>query len=390
MPRARKYDGVVYRRDGTQIWWIRYRDRRGIARRESSQTTDWEEASKKLRERLLARDANLLEVVRKGETLTYGQWSDSFLENYSKPPMRAEGTHQANERCIKHLKAAFGATRLVDVTADSIDTYLRERLRAPVIVKMKLGYKELRIVKSTTVHQEFRVLRRMLNVAVRKKLLAVNPCSGVEFPVAVKGLFRPHYVAWSEQQKIESRAPQYLRNVVRIITETGLRIYKELIPMRKDQVDLQNAVVWIPDSKTPNGTAEVPLTSLAIEAFKNQMAIAGEGPYLFPSDLNSTGHLKKLKTVWTKTLQRAKIPYFRIYDLRSAYATRLSAGGVADEWVTQLLRQSDAQVFKKYSQMKLRMKREALEKLNRRANEMATVGEADAFSTAPLCTEVLQ
>ncbi|MGA8145771.1 MAG: hypothetical protein WB987_17940, partial [Candidatus Acidiferrales bacterium] len=62
----------------------------------------------------------------------------------------------------------------------------------------------------------------------------------------------------------------------------------------------------------------------------------------------------------------------------------------ADEWVTQLLRQSDAQVFKKYSQMKLRMKREALEKLNRRANEMATVGEADAFSTAPLCTEVLQ
>ena len=131
MPRTRKYDGVVYRRAGTQIWWIRYRDRKGIARRESSQTADWEEANKKLRERLLARDANLLEVVRKGETLTYGQWSDSFLENYSKPPMRAEGTHQANERCIKHLKAAFGATRLVDVTADSIDMYLRERLRAP-------------------------------------------------------------------------------------------------------------------------------------------------------------------------------------------------------------------------------------------------------------------
>lgn len=52
------------------------------------------------------------------------------------------------------------------------------------------------------------------------------------------------------------------------------------------------------------------------------------------------------------------------------HATRLSAGGVADEWVTQMLRQGDAQVFKKYSQMKLKMKREALEKLNRRVNEM--------------------
>jgi integrase len=80
---------------------------------------------------------------------------------------------------------------------------------------------------------------------------------------------------------------------------------------------------------------------------------------------------RKRGTVWSKTLRRAKVPYFRIYDLRSTYATRLSAGGVADEWVTQMLRQGDAQVFKKYSHMKLQMKREALEKLNRRASEMA-------------------
>ncbi len=38
--------------------------------------------------------------------------------------------------------------------------------------------------------------------------------------------------------------------------------------MKKDQVDLPNGVVWIPDSKTPNGTAEVPLTPLAVEAFR--------------------------------------------------------------------------------------------------------------------------
>jgi hypothetical protein len=48
---------------------------------------------------------------------------------------------------------------------------------------------------------------------------------------------------------------------------------------------------------------------------------------------------------------------------------RLLAGS-PDEWVTQLLRQGDSQVFKRYSQMKLQMKREALEKINRQANEM--------------------
>ncbi len=384
MPRARKYDGVVYPRTGTSIWWIRYRDRNGVPRRESSLTADWQEANKRLRERLQSRDDNLLEIRRKGETLTYGQWADFFLETYSKPPMRAAKTHEANGRCIMHLKTALGMSKLGDITADSIESYLRDRLRQRVRVKVKIGYRQLGLIKSTTVHQEFRVLRRMLNVAVRKRLLLANPCSGVEFPVAVKGLFRPHYVTWSEQQRIESHASECLRNAVRIITETGLRVYKELTPMRKDQVDIQNAVVWIPDSKTPNGVAEVPLSPLAIQAFSSQMAITGEGPFLFPSDRNRSGHQTTFKTVWHKTLRRASIPYFRIYDLRSTYATRLSAGGVADEWVTQMLRQGDAQVFKKYSQMKLQMKREALEKLNRRANEMAPT------SPAPMCTVMMQ
>lgn len=40
-------------------------------------------------------------------------------------------------------------------------------------------------------------------------------------------------MTWSEQQKIEFAAPEYLRNVIRIITETGLRIYQELAPMKK-------------------------------------------------------------------------------------------------------------------------------------------------------------
>ena len=139
--------------------------------------------------------------------------------------------------------------------------------------------------------------------------------------------------------------------------------------MRKDQVDLVNNYVWIPDSKTPNGIAEVPLTAIALEAFRDQISISGNGPWLFPSDSNPARYQQSFKKTWSSTLRKDGISYFRLYDLRSTYATRLSAGGVADEWVTQLLRQGDSKVFKKYSQMKLQMKREALEKLNRHANE---------------------
>ncbi len=190
----------------------------------------------------------------------------------------------------------------------------------------------------------------------------------------LKGFFRPRYMTRSEQQKIERHAPAYLRNIIRIITETGLRVYKELAAMRKDRVDLANKVVFVEDSKTPTGVAEVPLIDMAAEAFRSQIELAGPGPWLFPSPQNPIGHQTNFRKTWERALRRAGVPYFRLYDLRSTHATRLSAGGVADEWVTQLLRQTDAKVFKKYSQMKLQMKRDALTKLNRRANETAAVG----------------
>jgi integrase len=373
MSRPVVHDGVVYRREGSKFLWIAYRDKSGKRHRESTSTDDWSEAQKKLRGRLEARDSNVLHVVRKGESLSFGEWADCFLENYSRPPVRQPGTHEANLRCVQHLKKAFATWPLTKVGPDEIEQYLRDRLRQRVRIRLSKGYREVGFIKPTTVHQEMRVLRRMLNVAVRKRLLMSNPCAMVEFPVALKGLFRPHYVTWSEQQRIEMKAMPHLRNAIRIIVETGLRVKKELLPMKKSQIDFRNGVLWIPDSKTPNGVAEIPLTTLALEAFRDQVAISGTGEFLFPSDLNQEGHLRSLRTAWRKALKRAGVSYFRLYDLRSTYATRLSAGGVADEWVIQMLRQGDSQVFKKYSQMKLQMKREALDKINRRANEMNRV-----------------
>jgi integrase len=367
MARPKKHDGVLYRRG--RFWWMRYRDRDGTRHLESTETTDWQEAQTRLRERLQARDENVLAVVRRGQQPTFHEWADFFLEHYSQPPFRSRKTHAANQNVLKHLKPVFGEQRLSAIGAEDVEEYLRRRLRQPKRVRTRLGYRELGLLKPATVHQEFRVLRRVLNVAVKKKFVAANPCNSAEFPVRINGLFRPHYMSWSEQQRIELHAPRYLRNVIRIITETGLRVYKELAPVRKDQLDLANAVVWIPDSKTSAGVGEVPLTDLAVEAFRDQLSLAGPGPWLFPSDRNPRGYQASFKKVWRTTLERAGVPYFRIYDLRSTYATRLSAGGVADEWVTQLLRQSDAKVFKKYSQMKLAMKREALRSLNRQAGE---------------------
>jgi hypothetical protein len=103
----------------------------------------------------------------------------------------------------------------------------------------------------------------------------------------------------------------------------------------------------------------VPLTDLAVAALREQVQFAGQSPYLFPSE-NAVGHQTTFKRVWRLTLRRAKVPYFRIYDLRWTYATPSSAGGGGGRVRDAALRQGDAKVFKKYSL--LQMKREALAK----------------------------
>jgi hypothetical protein len=65
-------------------------------------TADWKEAHRKLRERLQARDDNALEIVRKGEHLSFTQWAELFLEHYSKPPLRTPKTHDSYTRCVMH------------------------------------------------------------------------------------------------------------------------------------------------------------------------------------------------------------------------------------------------------------------------------------------------
>ena len=127
----------------------------------------------------------------------------------------------------------------------------------------------------------------------------------------------------------------------------------------------------LPDSKTVNGIADMPMTDRARHAFASQMKQSGDSDYLFPSPRmgSSKPHITAVRTLWDRTLKRAGLPHFSLYELRHTFATRLSAGGVADHFVTQMLRQGDSQVFKRYSQAKLNMMREALSKLDRQANE---------------------
>jgi integrase len=282
--RPRKGDGGVYPRGDSQFWQVWYRDQKGEIQRESSGTTDRDEAERFLCDRLAARDDGRLSTVLKSKQLTFNQWADWFLERRSKPPFRSDGNHQQNLNALKFLRPVFGNVPLSDITSEAIEDYLAKRLEDGRRIQTKFGVQFRGTIKPATAHQEFRILSHMLNVAVKQKRLADNPCRAVEFPVSVsKSTRKPHYMTASEQTKIEFAAPSYLRNLVVIVVETGLRYKKELFPMKKDQIDLDNWVVHIADSKTANGIGDMPLTAAARDAFQRQIQESQGSEYLFPS-----------------------------------------------------------------------------------------------------------
>ena len=178
MARPSKHDGVVY----PAKWHTVLVDAlpgpdADSAIEESTGTTDWKEAQQKLRERLQARDDNILEIVRKGEQtdVSGNGRSCSWRTTPSRRCARAK-THEAHT-CgpCTHLKQAFGASEAGGaLSATRSKAICARRLRQRVRRKTEAGVVEKGLLKPSTVHQEFRVLRRMLNRGGSEEAAAVE------------------------------------------------------------------------------------------------------------------------------------------------------------------------------------------------------------------------
>ena len=138
MARPVKHDGGLLKHEGSKFWWMQYRDKSGKRQRKSIGTQDWNEGQQRLRgECLQARDKTSLSSLRRGQCLAVSEWADFYLENFSRPPLRAASTHEANRRAVKHISKVFGDVRLADLSADDIELYLRQRLRARVLTRTR-------------------------------------------------------------------------------------------------------------------------------------------------------------------------------------------------------------------------------------------------------------
>jgi integrase len=244
----------------------------------------------------------------------------------------------------------FKGMRLSEITAEQIE-----------------GFKEARLeegVEAATINHDLRVLRRALRLAERKLLITRNPFLEVDF-LKQGNPRQPHIVSFEEEEKILSVAAPYLRVLIILILETGMRSHREALALKWDAVDFANYLIRVRESKTRAGLRNIPLSERCKAELLRWRAMVGPefSLFVFPNLRNPQKSMKDVRDAWTKALKGAGLNFFVLYNLRHTFASRLSAAGVADLFVAQMLGHSSPGILQKYSKATDEYRREAVGKL---------------------------
>jgi integrase len=131
-----------------------------------------------------------------------------------------------------------------------------------------------------------RTLRRMLHKAEEWKLLQKVP----KFKL-VKEYGRSRRLDDESERKLIAVAAtcgwrkasfELFRDIVLAIRETGMRNQRELYRMRVENIDWTNKVIFVPDSKTPNGRRPVPISDRVEKVLRQRCGNRREG-WVFPA-----------------------------------------------------------------------------------------------------------
>jgi integrase len=119
------------------------------------------------------------------------------------------------------------------------------------------------------------------------------------------------------------RTRELFRDIVILMRDTGMRNERELFRMRIDNLDWQNRVIFVPDSKTVEGRRLVPMSSRFFEILRNRCSARQEG-WVFPSKRSASGHLRSICNLFRKARNTAGLPKeLVLYCARHDHGTRV-------------------------------------------------------------------
>jgi integrase len=205
----------------------------------------------------------------------------------------------------------------------------------------------------------------MLRIAVKRRLVSVNAFTGVEMFEERKDRRQPHIVTFEEEERLLSIAPDYLRVLIVLILETGLRSRREALALNWKDIDFNEETIQIRQSKSLAGVRSVPMTprcKAELSAWRNT-----RGPefseHVFANPSRPSKHLTDVRVAWENAVKDAGLSAFWIYDLRHTFASRITEAGAPQIFVAQLMGHSNPNILQTYAKAIDEYRRSAIRKL---------------------------
>jgi integrase len=336
--------GALYKRAGSKNWMMAVT----VAGRQHCKSTHT--SNRRLAKSLLARwETEVFEgrfQLIKTNAPTFEEWGNQFLSTIRHPKTRSRYASSVNV-----MKPRFGKLRLSQITPDLIDDFKDDRLA--------------RGTGPATVNRDLAVLRRMLRIAERRRFIARTPFAEVELLEERSIRRKPHIATIEEEERILKTADPHIRVLTVLLLETGLRSNSEALVLKWEDIDFASDAIRVRESKTLAGIRSIPLSGRCrAELIAWRRRLGPEfSPYVFPNTRNPERHLTQIRRSWTKALKSAGIAYFWLYNLRHTFASRLSAAGVTDLFVAQMIGHSSPSIVQTYAKAIDEYRRDAIRKL---------------------------
>jgi integrase len=245
---------------------------------------------------------------------------------------------------------------------DEITSSLVEQFKQTRIGEARRNAKDGSAITGATVNRALTTLKRLYNHAEHCGFDVSNPTRGVHF--FNEGSGRMRVVSFTEELAYLDAASQPLKDIARIILDTGLRP-EEVFRIRTEYVDFGTRTIFNPFGKTKAARRQVTMTAEVYGLLKDR-AKQARGPYVFAARGNSDLPIGTVRKAHYAAIRKAAIQdRFRLYDLRHTFATRAAAAGVDLPTLSSILGHTNVTMTMRYVHPGEEQKRLAICKLER-------------------------
>lgn len=173
--------------------------------------------------------------------------------------------------------------------------------------------------------------------------------------------------------KWRKRTFQLFKDIVILMRDTGMRNERELYRVRIENIDWNNKVVLVPDSKTPDGRRIVPISDRAFQVLRARCVGRLEG-WVFQSKRSKAGHLTTMADHFRQARRKAGLPEnLVLYCGRHDYGTRVMKQTGNLKAVMLTMGHKDVKTAMRYQHPEVEIVRQALNQL---AGTTAAAGSA--------------